>query len=369
MSSASGPVVAVVLPGGEGFAPGAVGAVGLIVHRLAGVAGGFRVVVLAQAGGAVFADRAVLPVRAWPFPRLYARARYPWAVLWGVRRLRPALVEVHNRPALALFLARRLRVPVTLFLHNDPQGMRRAATVAERGRLLARLAGVAVVSEFLRARLCEGVPPGGAPVVVVPNGIDPAGLPAALPAAAREPLILFVGRPIVEKGVDTFLRAMALALPDLPGWRAVLLGSRDHTPGGEVPVADGVQVLGYRPHPEVLEWMGRAAMVVVPSRWAEPFGLTALEAMAMGAALLCSDRGGLPEVVGDAAVVIDPEDAPGLARAVVALAGDPARRGELAARGRARAGRFGVAAAAEALEGLRRSALVRPAASAAPPRR
>ncbi len=352
------PLVAVVLPGGEGFAPAAVGAVGLVVHRLAGAAGGFRAVVVVQAGAAVFADREVISVRAWPFPRVYARARYFRAVLRGLRGLRPALVEVHNRPALALFLARRLDVPVILFLHNDPQGMRRAATVAERRVLLRRLAGVAVVSAFLRGRLLEGVASGGAPVVVVPNAIDLVALPPGLPAAARERVILFVGRPILEKGVDTFLRAMALALPDLPGWRAVLLGSRDHTPGGEVPVADGVEVLGYRPHPEVLDWMGRAAMVVMPSRWAEPFGLAALEAMAMGAALVCSDRGGLPEVVGDAALVIDPEDAAGVAGAVVALAGDLARREELAARGRARAAGFGLAPAAAALDGLRRAALI-----------
>ena len=52
--------------------------------------------------------------------------------------------------------------------------------------------------------------------------------------------------------------------------------------------------------------MARAAIVVVPSRWSEPFGLTALEALACGAALLCSPRGGLPEVYGQAAQRIDP---------------------------------------------------------------
>ena len=66
-------------------------------------------------------------------------------------------------------------------------------------------------------------------------------------------------------------------------------------------------MLGYRDHPEVLAAMARAAIVVVPSRWAEPFGLVALEALASGAALICSPRGGLPEVAGDAAVYADPD--------------------------------------------------------------
>ena len=357
MNPAQSPVVAAVLPGGEGFGPGGVGAIGLIVHRLAGAESGFRTVVLAPAGGVLFADRDVVAVRAWPFPGLFARARYPWAVLRALRRLRPALVEVHNRPALALFLAGRVSMPVVLVLHNDPWGMRRAHSAAERAVLLRRVAGVAVVSVFLRDRLLSGVTE-AAPVVVVPNGIDLAGLPPALPAEAREPVVLFAGRTIREKGVDAFLRACDLALPELPGWRGVMIGSRDHTPEGDVlgPQAR-VDVLGWRPHAEVMAWMGRAAIVLMPSRWEEPFGLAALEAMAMGAALMASARGGLPEVTGDAAVPVDPEDPAKIAQALVALARDPARRAALAERGRARAAGFGVTASAVRLDTLRRLVL------------
>ena len=62
--------------------------------------------------------------------------------------------------------------------------------------------------------------------------------------------------------------------------------------------------------------MARAAIVVVPSRWQEPFGLTALEALACGAALICSRRGGLPEIGGDVAVYADPDDPRALADAI-----------------------------------------------------
>ena len=103
--------------------------------------------------------------------------------------------------------------------------------------------------------------------------------------------------------------------------------------------------------------MGRAAIVLMPSRWNEPFGLTALEAMAMGAALMCSARGGLAEVAGEAAVFIDPDDPAAVARALVALARDPARRAALAAAGRARAAGFDLAPAGRALEAMRRRVL------------
>ncbi len=358
-----------VLPGGEGFSPVVVGAIGLIVHRLAGIAGSFRGVVLGQAGPAApFADRAFVPVQAWPLPRLGARARYPGAVLRALRRLRPALVEVHNRPVIALMLAARLpETKVVLVLHNDPQSMRSAHTAAERSRLLHRLAGVVAVSEWVRARLLDGVAgPSSIPVDVLPNCIDLSALPPGLPAAARETVILFAGRTIVEKGADLFVHACAEALPALPGWRAVMLGARGHNPAdeaigyaaaGPTPAQAGVQMLGYQPHPAVLEWMGRAAIVLMPSRWKEPFGLAALEALAMGAALICSRRGGLAEVAGEAAVYVDPDDPAGIAEALLALARDPARRAALAAAGHARAAGFDVAAAGRALEAIRRRVL------------
>jgi glycosyltransferase involved in cell wall biosynthesis len=121
--------------------------------------------------------------------------------------------------------------------------------------------------------------------------------------------------------------------------------------------AAGVAMPGYRPHAEVLAAMARAAIVVVPSRWDEPFGLTALEAMACRAALVASPRGGLPEVYGETAVVIDPEDPAGIAAALVALARDPARRAALASAGRARAETFDVTPAVARLDALRTDVL------------
>jgi glycosyltransferase involved in cell wall biosynthesis len=103
--------------------------------------------------------------------------------------------------------------------------------------------------------------------------------------------------------------------------------------------------------------MARAAIVVVPSRWAEPFGLTALEALGAGAALVVSHRGGLPEIGGDAAVYIDPEDARSLASTLVELARDPARRDALADAGRRRARLFDAPVIAAQLASLRRDVL------------
>ncbi|HET8997798.1 MAG TPA: glycosyltransferase, partial [Acetobacteraceae bacterium] len=145
----SPPLVAAILPPHEGFGPGQAGAIGMVARAQAQTPG-FRAVVFGGPQSRVFGDVAFRAVRpAWWFPG-NVNLRFGAALLRPLRRLRPALVEVHNRPELALFLARWLpRTRVALFLHNDPQSMRRARTPAERTVLLRRLAGVVTVSEYL----------------------------------------------------------------------------------------------------------------------------------------------------------------------------------------------------------------------------
>ncbi len=123
---------------------------------------------------------------------------------------------------------------------------------------------------------------------------------------------------------------------------------------GPQAAAAGIRLHGHLPHAAVLAAMARAAIVLVPSRWQEPFGMTALEALACGAALIVSPRPGLLEVVGDAALQAEPDDPAALAGAILRLAGDEALRRRLSEQGRARAARFEAGAARARLAVLRR---------------
>jgi UDP-glucose:(glucosyl)LPS alpha-1,2-glucosyltransferase len=357
--------VAVVLPPREGFGPGRTGAIGLLVRRLVQTPGFHTTVLGGKQDGPVFPDIDFRPVTPalWPFGN--TNIRYATAVAGALRTLRPALVEVHNRPEIALALAARLPgVPVTLILNNDPQGMRQAASPRERSDMLRRLALVITASQYLRGRVLAEV---RAPIrnpVVLHNCLDLGELP---PPRRRERLILFAGRVVADKAPDAFVSACAAALPHLPCWGAEIIGADrfnfDSPDTGFVQMvraaaeAANVRMLGYRDHPEVLAAMARAAIVVVPSRWPEPFGLVALEALASGAALICSPRGGLPEVAGQAALYANPDEPTEIAAAIRLLAADEAQRTALGDAGRQRARQFDAPIIARELAALRRGVL------------
>ncbi len=364
-------LVAMILPPHEGFGPGRAGAVGTIVHNLARTVG-FRSLVFGGPQSTTFSDVVFRPVRPAVWCPGNVNLRYGAALLWPLSRLRPALIEVHNRPELALFLARCLpRIPVMLFLHNDPQSMRRARRATDRAALLRRLTRVVTVSDYLRGRLLDGVDPPQRAPATLPNCIDLAALP---PPQPRDRLILYVGRIVADKGPDAFVAACASVLPRLIGWRAEMLGAdrfRVDSPETEfvrltriAADAAGVRLIGYRDHAAVLDAMAHAAIVVVPSRWEEPFGLVALEAMASGAALVCSPRGGLPEVAGDAAVYADPDQPGAVKEAILSLAANPTRRAALAKAGLARARDYDLPVITAQLAALRLDALRQAAVTA-----
>jgi glycosyltransferase involved in cell wall biosynthesis len=225
-----------------------------------------------------------------------------------------------------------------LWIELDYRGIRRAAAViapsaATRADLLARLA----------------LEPGR--VFVVHEGVDHDRF---RPVAARRgvgPYILFVGSEHPRKNLAAVLRALAdlKRHGELGGARLVKVGAAG---SGEAdfhrPVAAQVRSLGLErdvefagevPDDELASYYSSAACMVLPS-WVEGFGLPLLEAMACGCPVVASTAGALPEVAGDAALLVAPGDDRGLRAALGRLLRDPRARAELRERGLARARRF-----------------------------
>lgn len=159
----------------------------------------------------------------------------------------------------------------------------------------------------------------------------------------REPLILFAGRAMPEKGLDAFCEALATVLEAHPSWRgALMLGDWEKHQAWAQPHVSKLDRFGARvevhrsaPVADVVDMTRRAAIAVTPSRVAEALGLTALEAHAGGAALVSSGRGGLREASGDHALYVDPPEAPGLTQAILRLVEDEALRRSMARAGQA----------------------------------
>ena len=240
--------------------------------------------------------------------------------------------------------------------------MRGARTAGERADLSRRLGRIVCVSAFLARCWTEGTEALPAPAVQ-PNCLDLARQPPPLPPQSRERRILFAGRVVADKGADSFVAACAEALPELPGWEAVMIGADRFRPDSpETPFTEalrpraraaGVTLAGFRDHETVMEELSRAAIAVVPSRWQEPFGLAALEAMANGAALVSTRRGGLAELTEDVSVAIEADDVSGIAQAMISLARDPERRAALSRAGLERARAYDLPAARRQLDQLR----------------
>jgi glycosyltransferase involved in cell wall biosynthesis len=193
-------------------------------------------------------------------------------------------------------------------------------------------------------------------LVVIPLGFHPRLLrPLGL---ERQPFLLVLGRHDPHKNLHRLLQAFAM-LPDRDlGLTFVGPHDRRYTPAlqrhaAELGLAGRCRWIAWVSDEERLELLNRCTALVMPSLW-EGFGLPALEAMACGTPVVAARAGALPEVVGEAGLLVDPRSVPALAAALTELLGSPALRQRLAAAGPARAASFRWSAAARRVEELLR---------------
>ena len=160
------------------------------------------------------------------------------------------------------------------------------------------------------------------------------------------PYILYVGNFRPHKNLPRLIRAFAALDAPLRSRHVLLLagGDRANRPALEVlarglGVADRVVFTGQVHDADLPVLYSECALFVLPSL-EEGFGLPALEAMACGAAVVAADRAAIPEVVGDAGLLVDPEDEAAIAAAMTRVLSNPELRESLRRRGLERAREF-----------------------------
>jgi glycosyltransferase involved in cell wall biosynthesis len=234
------------------------------------------------------------------------------ALVAALNDFQPDLIEHHQQVRQALAVSARF--PHTAHLLYRHNALKPARHLLDRWRYAARFArmdGFIFVSVAERDAFARTYPRLADRAHALPNAIDATTWFAS--PEDRQPVIAFAGRAMPEKGLDVLCAALPAVLHAHPDWRAVLmLNDWDRHAAWAGPHLAPLERYGARvailrsaPLSQVRDQMKTAAIALTPSVWDEPFGLTAVEAHAAGAALISSGRGGLREASGDHALYVD----------------------------------------------------------------
>lgn len=227
-------------------------------------------------------------------------------------------------------------------------------------RALRRGAVVHTVSEFVRREVLDEYRLADDRVVAVPNGITPAGEGdpgSGSRLAGGDRYVLAVGTVEPRKDYPGLVRAFDLVAGHDADLRLVIAGADGW--GADALTAaiagvrhrDRITRLGWVDEHTRADLLAGATALVLASHY-EGFGLTAGEALMAGVPVIATDVGGIPEVVGDAAVLVPPDDPVELAAQIDALVADEAARARLAQLGPARASTFSWARTVDGLVDL-----------------
>ena len=200
------------------------------------------------------------------------------------------IIEIHNRPESLLFLLKKkINAKLTFIFHNNPKEMRGSTSIKERIFIAENCDYVYFVSNWVKEKFFEGLPykhrnnceilyPAIKPLKKFPK---------------KEKLIIFCGKLNSSKGYDIFGESIIKILNKYKDWKALAIGNEprekfdfNHK---------NFKILDWIKHDEILKYYSRSSISVVPSRWLEPFGRTAMESAAHGCATITSKNGGLPE--------------------------------------------------------------------------
>lgn len=300
-----------------------------------------------------------MTVRCIPLPRLWTHVQLSSEVL----RHPPDVlfIPAHVLP-LGAPLVRRMRTVVTVHdlgylrypeAHTTAQRLYLRLSTVWSARAASHLIAVSAATRSDLVRLA-GISPDR--ITVVHHGVaERFRQPVADPARARaivggdEPYFLYVGTVQPRKNLVRVIEAFAdasrrladagiapvLVIAGKRGWLSEGIARR----AAELGIAGRVRFAGYVADDDLPTLYREALAFVFPSLY-EGFGMPVLEAMACGAPVLTSNSSSLPEVAGNAALVVDPLDTGAITEGMVRLACDAALRQELRQRGYQRAAQF-----------------------------
>ena len=255
------------------------------------------------------------------------------------------IIYLHNAPYILMLLNKQSNQKILLHMHNDHLSMRLLRPFYRRA--LAKVDRVICVSDYIRRQAVAVFPEYTGRFCVVFNGTDPDvfkpygdeainQLQGIVQHDQTKKYLLYVGRLTSVKGVHVLIDAFIDIHCRMPDTRLIITGSSFFGGAAKTayeqglvklaePIKDAIVFTGYLTHEKLKYLYSMVDIIVLPSLWQDPCPLVVLEAMAAGTCLVCSNVGGIPEVVesGKNGVLVDPSDAAALTRAVCCALSEP----------------------------------------------
>ena len=207
------------------------------------------------------------------------------------------IIEVHNRPIILDELSKKIKTRYIMYFHNDPLSMNGSKTINQRLNIISSVEKIIFVSEWTQKRFFIDLDD----KLKTKTEIVYPSVNLKKKLSKKENLITFIGKLNESKGYDLFAKSIVKILNEFPDWKAYSLGEENrrniyinHKNHHE---------LGFLNHKKVLEILDKTSISIVPSKWEEPFGRTALEASSRGCATIISNKGGLPETTNQAIIL------------------------------------------------------------------
>ena len=207
------------------------------------------------------------------------------------------IIEIHNRPLIFNYLYDKVNKKFILYFHNDPLSMKGSKTVSERLDLLKKIDKIIFVSKWVQNRFFKNI---DTKLIDKTEVVYPS-IHKETKRLKKNKNIIFVGKLNESKGYDIYRDAIIRILDEFKDWKAFSIGDESR----KRPHINHVNhtELGFLKHKKVLNFLNKSEIAVVPSRWEEPFGRTALESSSRSCATIISNRGGLPETTDDCIIL------------------------------------------------------------------
>jgi len=210
------------------------------------------------------------------------------------------IIEVHNRPLILFNLIRKIDNNYIFYFHNDPLSMKGSKSISERLFILKNAKKVIFISEWVKSRFFQNIDNKlSTNTEIIYHSVN------KQPKIKKEKIITYVGKLNHAKGYDIYSEAVVKILDEFSDWKAFSVGDEERR--SIYLNHKNHKELGFLSHKKTMEIFNKSEIAVVPSRWEEPFGRTALEASSRGCATIISNRGGLKETT-DHAVILNKLD-------------------------------------------------------------